>query len=410
MAALTDVIGRIARGFLTERTGDDQQIQPLFDDDRFQNVVLKIQHCRSIIDEPTSFPDSFLCAALTLGDLRSMERDPMREELIDKLELRRNIELIDQEHFPFFPRLQEISYEILEEVSLIFLQLENTVRQFHRSPLADALITDQEFISIPQEKLRGRQDLRVFTFRLNHIFAKQPRLIVQLARIPIPYVSNRALLDCSAAKLRLLSCGYLNLHAPNIIPEAYGLLDDDQVKELNFSKMGAEQIRACLQGGVNDESTIERRYALLSSDQLRDTINKSPYGYLLQKIPLSCYVKIPLSDIGEESIALLFCDESLSEMRQKERINAVSIDQVNAALPRLPPLFIRHLSDEQIQGLDYEKTSKKQLEAGFCSLCQREEERKERIQQIPLTSIAPVVAKVGPSFTRYFSPEQRALL
>lgn len=139
-----------------------------------------------------------------------------------------------------------------------------------------------------------------------------------------PFDANH-LLEMSIGKLRTLSGNDLNTIAKELPPSAFILLSDDQIKSLKISRLSSEQI-----------------YPLFEN---KDT-------------DVMAY-----------------------------RVSLVSLEEIGKGLDQIPNKFLKYLTYNQIEALDYSRITDTQLENIFTSYFVDGEKRRQSVQWIPLDSV-----------------------
>lgn len=168
---------------------------------------------------------------------------------------------------------------------------------------------------------------------------------------------------------------------------------------------------SCIKGGINDKDTIQRRFSLLSPQQLAIIFEQEKYNALpFASFPTASFGNLPVGMMTEEQIKEMFCSIHILENERKERIAMLSVETINAILPKLDHEFLFLLSDDQVRGLDYSRIDKQHFERIFCSVRLDLKQRCHRIGLIPLQSVTKLVRIAEADSLNRLTQEQLASL
>lgn len=384
------------------------QRESISDKERLQRVVEKINDSKkgggSVTLGRIKLENTNLSAVTTLGDLKATDGNPLQRKLIDSLQLNKSIDELNK-YFPFFERLKKVSYDVLDHVSLFSLQLVQVLENSRVSVIVDALIEEEALIAIPVQELEDRKNLKIFTLRMNHLHTTRPDLLIRLAQTPFEKPDSSENLSLSAARLSLMPTKDILEISDKLPAGAFGLLTDDQVKELDFSKLSTEQIIKCIRGGIDDQKTIQRRFSILSPQQL-SVVFQVVEDEVLSHFPIASVGNLPVAVMTKQQLESLFCNFRIPEGEQRQRVTMLSSDAINSILPKLDRDFLLLLSDDHIRGLDYSKVEKEQLGDIFCSWKLGEKEKARKTALIPPHAMRLVVKIANRELLKSLTQEQ----
>ncbi|MDE3046533.1 MAG: hypothetical protein KGJ02_07840 [Verrucomicrobiota bacterium] len=360
-----------------------QEVAP--QDKRIQKIIESMQRVlanpgigmHDYTDDERIIRHEELSLPLTLADLRALQAHPVwKNKLIELLELQRNIDEINQT-LPFWERLQKASDRVLQQVSLNFVQ--RIHQSFKGSPTHLALMESEEMMKVPFK------DLDSWTAKILVLRWQEPSLSWGLAS---SLARSFSLLEsASVAKIRLWSSKQIEKYANELPVEAFGLLDDEQWKGLDLSKLTGPQIASGVAGGLGDEATLARRFSCLSEKWLLLVFQ---HCEVLILFPPTLFDRLPLSKMPENQVNELFSIFD-NEGNQKQKMSHLPVATLNANLQRLGRALFVHLSDEQIVGLDYSKAGKERIEQIFCHYDLTEGEKKRRLGLLSQANIQQIL-------------------
>lgn len=183
---------------------------------------------------------------------------------------------------------------------------------------------------------------------------------------------------------------------------AYGWLSDIQIEGLDFSMLSSEQIENCIRNGRNDKKTIQRRFSILSTQQLTIAV-KTVQSNIWRFFPIECLEKLPTSEMTSQQIEELFWDSDIQE-DESDRIKRASPEFINRILSNLAGDLLFKLSDIQIQKLDYTKIDKKQAVNIFLTK-KTSRERKRTFSLVSPKCIEKLLEIIGVKLLPYLTEE-----
>ncbi len=232
------------------------------DEERAQRVIQKIT---AAYEETRVLIPIQLGCVFTLADFRAVERyvitgrGRLQDLLINKFQLDMSIRALNQ-HFSFLDRLQKVSSEILDKVSLHYMYFCQEEVPYSDAKLA--LMEDEQLITIPIEVLKYT-NLEIFSLRLLQIFQNRQDLVNEL-----PLYNQESPLQSPAALLPLLPAETIHATADRLPAKIFALFDIHQCQRLDFSRLSPEQILHSMNGYFIDKDKIQKRVSLVSEEQI----------------------------------------------------------------------------------------------------------------------------------------------
>lgn len=272
-----------------------------------------------------SFPSPQIAYSLSLGDFQATEGNPLRQKLIDRLELNEALGMIPLE------RIKTISAAALDCIPLA------NVQQFPIVAISSEFklfVSDEKVLKTALDDL-PTLNISILAHRLNQIAQEKPTLWQHAKQ------ANETTL--SVVDLLSLSSSELTEKADALPEEAFQLLSDEQIKGLDFSRLSTEKISACIEGPFGGKRNIQKRLDILSTSQLDTALQKEVYTVHDHLRPKDIE-KITLGRLDEYAMVRIF--------RNKELIAKIPLPFLQAQISNIPTAILMGLSDNQIQGLD----------------------------------------------------------
>jgi hypothetical protein len=188
-------------------------------------------------------------------------------------------------------------------------------------------------------------------------------------------------LELTIGRLCTLTTPEINSLAKKLPVNACGLLSDEQLYGVEFSKFTGEQLDRMI-GGDGTDAEATRRLGLLNAAQLKSFLDLSS-GDHFRKFDDAFYRSLQLTAFSPEKIAAFFDDDF---GRQRElatyHFRLVSADEVALALPSIPSRLYPMLSDAQIIALDFATITHEQFDGIFLAQTDFMDETLRRVRLI----------------------------
>lgn len=295
---------------------------------------------------------------------------------------------------PLLARINAVSHTILQTVSLHELQWIEKDAVITDSPLWYALTPDEEFLERSVLDLKDIvSNTNVVTIRLNELARDNPDVVAVYRDKPYTLPSLFRVMKINIAQFTRLTGSEIN--ACKRLPEqAFGLLSDEQIQKIDWSKLTAEHFVRAMKGDGQME-TIKRRLAMVSAENIAPFIEGLP-SEILDNLPAAFFKSLQLSKLTERDMVFLFPTE------RHAFIPFISPAEMAKGIHLLLPSQLDHVSDAQFVALDFASMDEDLLRSLLI--------KKERIPLIPTEQLSKCIHHLYDSQLDYITDEQFAAL